>query len=171
MPSKTSKKSSRETCFGTTHRVSISLPGPCTPNRYDPNVKIFPPAVSAAASERPRANDTVLTKDLTRAARRPSTISLARGDVRKTCSLRDNSFYGSGRNENETNLGCQRNRVYAEGGAYAPCSRLFFALHSVLSAKFIHKTSSHLFFSFGRFTGCDWRGDSEKPVPRWVLMI
>lgn len=35
--------SSRSTCRGTTRRVSISEPGPCTPKRYDPNVKILPP--------------------------------------------------------------------------------------------------------------------------------
>lgn len=35
--------SSRSTCFGTTRSVSISEPGPCTPRRYDPKVKILPP--------------------------------------------------------------------------------------------------------------------------------
>lgn len=33
MPSNSSKNSSRSTCLGTTSRVSISAPGPCTPKR------------------------------------------------------------------------------------------------------------------------------------------
>ena len=76
MGSRTSKKSSRETCFGTTQRVSMSAPGPCTPNRYDPKVKIFPPAILAACSDNPLAMDTWRTNFFTRAATRPSTISL-----------------------------------------------------------------------------------------------
>lgn len=59
IPSKTSKKSSLETCFGTTQSVSMSEPGPCTPSRYEPNVNILPPAADAAASDRPRLIDTL----------------------------------------------------------------------------------------------------------------
>lgn len=41
--SKSVKNSSRSTCRGTTSSVSMSEPGPCTPRRYEPNVKILPP--------------------------------------------------------------------------------------------------------------------------------
>ena len=76
MFSNTSKKSSLVTCFGTTQSVSISDPGPWTPRRYEPNVKIFPPAALAAVSERPRAIDTLCTNFFTRVATRPNTSSL-----------------------------------------------------------------------------------------------
>lgn len=76
MPSNTSKKSSRNTCFGTTHRVSISELGPCTPKRYEPKVKILPPAALAAASDSPRVKETWYTNFLTSAATRPRTASL-----------------------------------------------------------------------------------------------
>lgn len=56
--------------------MSISEPGPWTPSRYDPKVKILPPAAVAADSERPRAIETLYTNFLTRAATRPRTISL-----------------------------------------------------------------------------------------------
>jgi hypothetical protein len=85
--SKTSKKSSRETCLGTTHSVSMSVPGPCTPNRYEPKVKILPPAAFAAASERPRDIDTVRTNFFTRAATRPRTISLLRDHCQRLNAL------------------------------------------------------------------------------------
>lgn len=74
--SNVSKKSSRDTCLGTTQSVSISDPGACTPSRYDPNVKILPPAALAAASERPRSIEILFTNLFTRAATRPRTISL-----------------------------------------------------------------------------------------------
>ena len=61
-----------------TDDVSMSELGPCAPRQYNPNVKISPLAVSATASERPQANDMVLTKDLTRVSRQPSMISLVR---------------------------------------------------------------------------------------------
>lgn len=49
------KKSSRVTCLGPTTRVSISEPGPNTPNRKLPYVKILPPAEFATLSGRPCA--------------------------------------------------------------------------------------------------------------------
>lgn len=95
MGSKTSKKSSRETCFGTTQRVSMSDPGPCTPNRYDPKVKIFPPATLAACSDNPLAMETWRTNFFTRAATRPSTISLRTGkdnQISEGCVSREESL-------------------------------------------------------------------------------
>lgn len=80
IPSKTSKKSSLLTCLGTTQSVSISDPGPWTPNRYEPKVKILPPASFAADSDKPRSMPTFRTKLLTREAKRPRTISLDKGD-------------------------------------------------------------------------------------------
>ena len=94
MGSKVSKKSSRETCLGTTHNVSISEPGPCTPNRYEPNVKIFPPAALAAASDNPRARETLVTNFLTRAATRPRTISLERRRKVRDGPSRGSKFVG-----------------------------------------------------------------------------
>ena len=35
------KKCWRVMCLGPTHSVSMSVPGPCTPSRYEPNVYIF----------------------------------------------------------------------------------------------------------------------------------
>lgn len=89
MPSNTSKKSSRDTCFGTTHRVSISEPGPCTPKRYEPKVKILPPAALAAVSDSPRFRETWYTKFLTSAATRPRTASLRKGqdDLSALCCV------------------------------------------------------------------------------------
>lgn len=74
--SKYSKKSSLVTCLGTTHKVSMSEPGPCTPSRYDPKVNIFPPAESAADSDKPLKSATLCTNFLTNWATRPKTISL-----------------------------------------------------------------------------------------------
>ena len=57
----------------------MSDPGPCTPRRYDPNVKILPPAAVAAASESPRCSETVRTNFLTSVASRSRTTSLWSG--------------------------------------------------------------------------------------------
>ena len=37
-PCRPVKKCCRVMCFGPTHSVSMSVPGPCTPSRYEPNV-------------------------------------------------------------------------------------------------------------------------------------
>ena len=76
--SKTSKKSSRFTCFGTTQTVSISDPGPWTPKRYDPKVKIVPPAALAATSDKPRMIETLYTNLRTNSVILPRTNSLYR---------------------------------------------------------------------------------------------
>lgn len=65
----------RFTCRGAMHSVSMSAPGPLTPSRYEPNVKMRAPVSDAIVSVMPAARDTRRTHSVTSSDRSDRTIS------------------------------------------------------------------------------------------------